>query len=345
MPSARPIQIVGGGLAGLTLGIALRRQDVPVTLFEAGHYPRHRVCGEFVSGRGLAVLEGLGLKQKFCDAGAVPAASAVLFRLEAGTPTRWFPRPALCLSRFVMDRLLAEEFQKSGGELRAGARWEGGFGTGVVRASGRRAQPVEDGWRCFGLKAHARNVPLAADLELHAAPDGYVGLCRLAGGEINVCGLFRRDSAGGLPPNAFDLLRGNPGTALRTRLARAQFDPDSFCSVAGLSLAPRRAAEAPECCIGDALTMIPPFTGNGMSLAFESAQLAAGPLAAFSRGETSWDQARAAVARSCDGAFSRRLAWATWLQAAMLSPRWQRLLFAFALRSDWFWRLAFEKTR
>ena len=55
MPAAKPIQIVGGGLAGLTLGIALRKKEIPVAIFEAGNYPRHRVCGEFISGRGLEI--------------------------------------------------------------------------------------------------------------------------------------------------------------------------------------------------------------------------------------------------------------------------------------------------
>ena len=37
---------------------------------------------------------------------------------------------------------------------------------------------------------------------------------------------------------------------------------------------PQRAAARAECCIGDAITMIPPVTGNGMSMAFESAEMA-----------------------------------------------------------------------
>ena len=53
----KPITIVGGGLAGLTLGIGLRQRGVPVTIWEAGRYPRHRVCGEFISGNGQAVLD------------------------------------------------------------------------------------------------------------------------------------------------------------------------------------------------------------------------------------------------------------------------------------------------
>src|SRR5258706_378699 len=65
-----------------------------------------------------------------------------------------------------------------------------------VPATGRNAQSIENGWRWFGLKAHARHVSLTADLEMHVAPNGYVGLCRLADDEVNVCGLFRRRAGG-----------------------------------------------------------------------------------------------------------------------------------------------------
>jgi flavin-dependent dehydrogenase len=340
----KPIQIGGGGLAGLTLGIALRKRGTPVTIFEAGDYPRHRVCGEFINGRGLDVLDALDLKQRFLDAGAVYAESAAFFLGKSGAPIHRLPMPALCLSRFVMDKLLADEFQKRGGDLRTGERWQNDFGDGVVRASGRRAQPVENGWRWFGLKAHAKNVPLAADLEMHLGENGYVGLCRLADGEVNACGLFRRSGVNDLPANGFDLLRGNPGTALNERLAHAEFEEKSFCSVAGLSLQPR-AADKSECCIGDALTMIPPVTGNGMSLALESAQIAAGPLAEFSRGKISWNEARGTIARALGGNFSSRLRWANWLQGLMFSPLLRTPFGKFLFQSETFWKIMFAKTR
>ena len=91
--------------------------------------------------------------------------------------------------------------------------------------------------------------------------------------------------------------------------------------------------------------MIPPVTGNGMSMAFESAELAIEPLAAWSRGEISWAETQSQIARRCDAAFARRLAWAKWLQRFMLTPSLQNVLVRFAARSDWFWRMAFERTR
>src|SRR5580700_8459383 len=219
MSTPKPIQIAGGGLAGLTLGIALRKQEIPVTIFEAGNYPRHRVCGEFISGHGLEILDALGLKKKFMDAGAIEARSSVFFSGNSKSPVRQLPSPALCLSRFVMDQLLANEFQKLGGDLRTGARWQNDFSDGIVRASGRRAQTKKDGWRWFGLKAHARNVSPAAGLEMHVLKNGYVGICKLAGGEVNVCGLFRRNGSDPSQPTGFDLLCGDSGTVLSERLA------------------------------------------------------------------------------------------------------------------------------
>jgi 2-polyprenyl-6-methoxyphenol hydroxylase-like FAD-dependent oxidoreductase len=289
---------------------------------------------------------------------------------QASTPVRQLPTPAMCMSRFSLDALLAEEFQQLGGELRAGERWrETNVGEGVVRASGRQAQPQEGGWRWFGLKVHARNISLAADLEMHARRDGYVGLSRLPGGEVNVCGLFRAGAhpgsvwSGRQKPNDgtelelraprekgetrgwLRLLCGEPTSRLQSRLEEAVFDEDSFCSVAGLSFRPQRAAGRTDCCIGDALTMTPPATGNGMSMAFEGAELALSPLTAWSRNEISWPDAQEVVARACDSAFGRRLSWARWLQWMMFTPAMQTWFGAVPLHSEWLWQTMFARTR
>src|SRR5580698_9395666 len=115
---SRPVTIIGGGLAGLTLGIGLRQRDIPVTLYEASDYPRHRVCGEFISGRGQAVLDHLGLRPDFEKAGAIYAGTAMFVSGTAKSPVRKLTTPALCLSRYKMDALLAAKLRELGGELR-----------------------------------------------------------------------------------------------------------------------------------------------------------------------------------------------------------------------------------
>jgi 2-polyprenyl-6-methoxyphenol hydroxylase-like FAD-dependent oxidoreductase len=345
MAVAKPITVVGGGLAGLVLGIGLRRCDAPVTIWEAGTYPRHRVCGEFISGRGQATLARLGLRELIDEAGAVSAQTTAFFSTTKSTAPRPLPSAALCLSRFTLDAALAKQFRELGGEFREGDRFAGNFDEGIVRATGHRARTEAGGSHWFGLKIHARNVSLAADLEMHVSPRGYVGLCRINGGEVNVCGLFRkRAGENGEANNRHELLRGQPGSPLRQRLAKAEFDENSFCAVAGLSLRPRQAASRVEICVGDAITMIPPVTGNGMSMALESAELAMVPLAAWSRGESSWNEARQ-IARDCDAAFARRLAWAKWLQRIILTPALQNPLVMLTARSDCIWQMAFERTR
>lgn len=345
MASSRPITIVGGGLAGLTLGIGLRQREIPVAVWEAGSYPRHRVCGEFISGNGPGVLQRLGLRKRFDDAGAIEVQSATFIAGPNRSPVRQMPAPALCLSRYSMDALLAKEFQKLGGDLHSGKRWqESGFDEGVVRACGREARPTENGWRWFGLKAHATDVNLTADLEMHVSADNYVGVNRINGGEVNVCGLFRA-RPGDSGESGFELLRGRPGSPLRERLASARFDDHSFCSVAGLSLTPRQAAAKTRCCVGDAVTMIPPVTGNGMSMAFESAEIAVEPLSRYSRGEVNWVETQRSIAAACDTAFAERLKWARRLQWLMFSPMLRTSFGKVLLRSDRLWNMMFARTR
>lgn len=340
------VTIVGGGLAGLALGIGLRQHGVPVEVWEAGRYPRHRVCGEFISGRGQASLAKLGLLESLQIAGAGSAVSAAFFVGKTTIAARVLPEPALCVSRFFLDEWLAQEFQRLGGELRVGARWTGELGAGTVRATGRRAEPVADGWRLFGLKVHARGVELEADLEMHILPAGYVGLCRLPNGEVNICGLFRSSApVPDLGQRWHEWLGGPRDSALHSRIARAHFDEDSFCSVAGLRLRPHRASEHREWCVGDAVTMIPPMTGNGMSMAFESAELALDPLVKFSRGTLAWTQAQQEFSEICDKTFSSRLRWAGWLQRVVFLPPARSTLFFLAARSDYCWRRFFKQTR
>ena len=340
----KAVTIIGGGLSGLCLGIGLRQRGVPVRVIEAGSYPRHKVCGEFLSGKGREVLSTLGIEHRLTGA---REAVDVTFSLGASTTAvRALPSPALCISRWKMDATLAEMFSKLGGELITSQRASAEAGEGIVRATGRRPQAEEGGWRLFGMKAHALGVTLRAGLEMHFTPRGYVGLCAVEDGRVNVCGLFRSRSA--VPALARDWrgwLTGSPGSALHERLADARWDDASFSTVAALALAPRRDLPGDGMSIGDALTMIPPVTGNGMSMACESAAAAIEPLAAWSGGAASWSEARLNLSRRLDTEFSSRLRTAAILQRAVVFPAARRVLFQSVKFFPALQRVLFRMTR
>lgn len=314
-----PIEIIGGGLAGLSLGLALRRHDIPVLVHEAGDYPRHRVCGEFITGLASSTIERLGLEPALRDA---LHHREVAWTIGDGKPrVQRLREPALGLSRHTLDARLADLFVASGGRLQRRSRVEvSSDRPGVVIATGRRraAQPV---W--IGLKAHFSALPLTRELEMHSGDQGYLGLARVAEG-VNVCGLFRRRP---LARRGSGLLlayvRAAGLVSLAERLAAATCDENSFCAVAALDFT-LRAPDRTGIFLGDAGAAIPPFTGNGMAMAFQGAELALAPLLAYSRGESAWPAACTTVARASRRRFRLRLASARVLHPFLLQPRAQR---------------------
>ncbi len=317
----RKITIAGGGLAGLSLAHGLRMRDIPVTVLEAGHYPRHRVCGEFISGVSTETLANLGILPLFDDA----IRHRTLSWHQLGRPLHVdkLPVPALGISRHVLDERLRQRVEAAGGEIHTGTRARPKPAEGLVWAAGRRPQTGK--W--LGLKAHVRGVPTTADLEMHAGLNGYAGLAGVEDGWLNVCGLFRIDRAisargGDLLP-AYLEAGGNHGLA--GLLRRAEWRHDSFSAVAGFALG-RQKIPPGLLCLGDSESMIPPFTGNGMSMAFQAAERAVGPLAAWSTGELPWCEVRNELRISLRKRFQRRLAISSMLHHVLLDPAGQSLL-------------------
>ena len=321
MKLLQPIEIIGGGLAGLSLGLALRREKVPVTLHEAGDYPRHRVCGEFITGLAASTIARLGLGPSLRDA---LRHEEVAWSIGDGPPrVQRLPAPALGISRHVLDARLAREFVARGGELHLRSRIvERANRPGRVFATGRR-RAAEPRW--IGLKLHARDLPLTRDLEMHLGEHSYVGLSRIEDDAVNVCGLFRRRALARRGPQLlFDYLRAAGLGTLAERLAGAQLDSASFCAVAALNFDRRFKSTPSGIALGDAAAMIPPFTGNGMAMAFQSAELALDPLLAYARNEIPWTSACRATNAAIRDRFRVRLASASALHPFLLRPRRQR---------------------
>jgi len=327
MNSPRPIEIIGGGLAGLSLGLALRNAGVPVTLFEAGHYPRHRVCGEFITGLAGSTITRLGLSPFLND--ALRHHEVAWFTHspahEHPASVQTLPTPALGLSRYAWDARLAAAFTAAGGSLHTKTRCpDPTSAAGRVFATGRRRHSA--GW--LGLKIHVRGIALARDLELHLGDHAYVGLARVEDGAVNVCGLFRRRE---LCAKGAGLLSGYLDASglgrLATRLAAAEVAEASFCAVAAVGFDRRKIPlETDRVDLGDACAMIPPFTGNGMAMAFQSAESAIDPLLAYSHGATNWAETCQLIHHALDRRFRLRLGTAHLVHPFLLNPFRQRLL-------------------
>jgi hypothetical protein len=168
------------------------------------------------------------------------------------------------------------------------------------------------------LEMVARNLPLTHDLEMFTSPGGYIGLAKIEDGMVNICGLFKARPARGAKGSALllTMLRESSLHALADRLEAADLDESSFCGVSGFQTG---LQAGPASSIGDAASMIPPFTGNGMSMAFESAECALQPALDYAAGRKSWLEAAEASTASQASRFKRRLTTATILHHLLMN--------------------------
>lgn len=339
-----PVTLVGGGIAGLSLGIGLRRAGVPVTVIEASTYPRHRVCGEFISGVSRETLEQLGVADLLDDA-------------EICRETAWYDRsgpvfrkalpvPALGISRYRLDQRLAERFRGLGGELREGERFRD-LETprdGFVFATGR---PRDTSSPWIGLKGHLLDYRLGADLEMHLGNGGYIGLSRIEDGRVNACGLFRRRSD--LKAIGNDALVAYLNACgledLARRVTGAGLDPGSLSGVSAFQFGRQDTASEGMVRLGDRFSIIGPFTGHGMSMAFQSAALVLPLLVQYSHRDMSWADLTRDSHRILRRSFQRRLGISRLVHPFLTSSLGQKAVTGLAKRNWLPFSLMYRATR
>ncbi len=180
------IDIVGGGPAGAMAAIAALGAGARVRVFERAEFPRHKVCGEFLSSDVATLLEHAGCERAFAELTPVP-----IRRMELHFGSRVvrhaLPQTAFGLSRYALDRLLLDRAVALGAEV-VRETWTRQTGAGRVVLTNGRSSVVPSGERLFGFKTHVRGA--AADTVALYFFDGcYVGVSGVEGGELNVCGL------------------------------------------------------------------------------------------------------------------------------------------------------------
>ncbi|MDO7907964.1 FAD-dependent oxidoreductase [Paenibacillus sp. JX-17] len=299
------VVVIGAGIAGSTCALQLAGHGYRTLLLDRQEFPRHKTCGEFMSPESREMLELLGIQLE--DQGIKPSMMdrARIIMPQGGEIEAGLPGQARGISRYELDRLLHAKAVAAGTELatrtvvtgirqlkdrsyevdtlQSGEKIRyhtrtviGAFGTKKPR--GTPTMPgMRDDQVYVGVKSHFSGIEVPSRVELYFCEGGYVGISPIEHGKANIAALLTLETVQGSGTSVPDILqaaaRTNP--KLASRLAEGAPVPDTQVSIAPLHLSnvPEPWSQYPH--IGDALLMIPPLCGDGMSIALRSSLLGA----------------------------------------------------------------------
>lgn len=344
----RELVIIGAGPAGSSAAAVLAQAGVDVLLLEQQRFPRHKVCGEFLSPETRRSLRRMGLYA------VIEALSpALIERAKLVSPVGLavpitLPDRAWGVSRFAFDPTLAAAAEQNGADLRTGhtatavAQMNEGFevalhsqgqrlmiqARAVITACGRHSRPAlpprsrSNQETNVGLKRHYEGISMPAQVELYFFAGGYAGVSPIENRRVNVCLLVSRSvliQAGKTIDSMLQwAARQNP--ALARRLSEGRPIPGTEAVVAPVDTHRSARPWDGTACLGDTAVMIPPLCGDGLAMALRSAELCA-PLAVdFLRGRLSLVDWEAAYRAAWQTAFGQPVRVARYLQSVLSLP-------------------------
>ncbi|MBC9932223.1 NAD(P)/FAD-dependent oxidoreductase [Chitinophaga qingshengii] len=339
------IIIIGGGLAGLTSAIHLCRAGLRVTLIEKNTYPRHKVCGEYISNEVLPYLQWL-------DADPAVLAPAPISRLllsaaNGKTITAPLPLGGFGVSRYTLDHFLLNKALAAGMQLITdtvtGVQYHGDYsevytktqgmitGTVVLGAFGKRSNLDQRLSRAFlrkpapwlAVKAHYAGTFPDGLVALHNFPGGYCGISKTETGALNICYLVQTDS---FRPYG-DIDQHREAVLFRNRHLKEIFTQsrplfDQPLAISQVSFEQKTKVEQHILLTGDTAGLIHPLCGNGMAMAIHSARMAATAILRYCN-DAAYDRRRMETdyRREWEQAFSRRMKMGRLLNHLFLKDR------------------------
>ena len=279
------VAIVGAGPAGAACAALCAQAGRSTLLLEREVFPREKVCGDCLNPAAWPTLERLGLRERIL---ALPHSrlETVVFigldqrPLEIALPAS--PLGEIALKRSHLDSLLLACARELGADCREGCTvtalrsgWQletsaGDFQARTLIAADGRNSTVA---RLLGLLPPAARDRLALQTHFPAPPDfgqrvvmqilpeGYSGLASVGENQLNLCLV-------GTGPNVERLK-----TWARTTFALPA--EQEWRSSTPLSRAALPPAHDRLLLTGDATRVVEPFTGEGISYALASGELAA----------------------------------------------------------------------
>jgi len=347
--------VLGAGPAGGAMACVLAGMGWDTVLIDRGKFPRHKVCGEFLSPESRDILQRLGLES------LIPSPeSARMDRVRlvpAGGTALEVPLPgtAFGISRYALDCMLLEAASARGAEV-----WTGGTVVSLAPENRRFKILVRQGNECrtlearsvigawgrnpradlagnsgrprgrwfVGIKSHVTGIAREPAVELYFFKGGYLGISPVEDGRCNLAALFTLPAfhrAGKTVQGAIELAaRRHP--ALGRRLAKAEPVPGTQLAAAPVAMNRKPAAWDGIPRIGDAAMMIPPLCGDGMAMALRSAELCAAGADQYLRGSISYGEWEAGYVDALRREITAPARWGRLLQSALTVPSAASLL-------------------
>lgn len=304
------ILIVGAGPAGTSAAIRLKQKGFAVKLIEREKFPRHKLCGEFISPECFVHFKELGVLDEMLSQNGERISETCFYApngKSVNVPSEWFSQneTALGLSRAEMDFQLLQRAKKVGVEVLeetqvVGLLIENGevFGvktktdeiladliidsTGRARVLGKLAEKqirnpqsaIQN--RLVGFKAHLKNVEMEKGrCEIYFFRGGYGGLNYVENGIGNHCFLIKaeivKEFGGDVEKILQEVIFKNVRAKETMQNAESVFD---WLAVSVDGFGVKDLNPAPNLlAIGDAGAFIDPFTGSGMLMAMESGEI------------------------------------------------------------------------
>src|SRR5208282_1841384 len=315
--------VIGGGPAGTSAAITCARSGARVLLLERGRFPRHKVCGEFVSAESLELLVSLLAPTHAClisDSVRIPRSRLFLDGRTLHAP---IDPPAASISRLVFDAALWDSAEHCGvdGQQQTAVQRISGMGPflvessvgkfeshALINASGRWSKlnpgaADASGPKWLGLKGHFAESSPPASVDLYFFDGGYCGVQPVdisdggeRGGRVNACAMVRADVASTLA----EVFPCHPALRERSLGWKPLSHPVSTSPLVFREPQPERDGIL---MAGDAAGFVDPFVGDGISLALRSGRLAGECLIPFFAGTVSLAEA----ARNYRGTYERQL--------------------------------------
>ena len=304
----KEVLIIGGGLAGLTAAIHLSKIGFQVTVVEKNEFPKHKVCGEYISNEVLPYLNWLNL----CITELNPTN---ITHLEFSTVSGKTIKNNLSLggfgiSRYAFDEYLFKKAIANGCKIIRDTvesivfdKEEFTVTTSdkiilkaeiVIGAFGKRSNIDQKLNRNFilkkspwlAVKAHYSGGFPNHLVGLHNFDGGYCGVSKVENDIINICYLadyktFKKFK--NIDDYQEKVVFKNPH--LKAIFEKSKLVFEKPLTISQICFEKKQAVENHILMIGDTAGLIHPLCGNGMAMAIHSAKIVSELIDKYSNNE------------------------------------------------------------